>query len=164
MTSLSAPQLTRQKTQAPDLEPPGVLTRSQTNVINGEEEEDDVLEELPELENTEQPKRFDGSKSTSTAESLVDFLETFKWKTSQLADVPGIGPASISKLKQAGITTVQQLMGIYMGFVEFDAPQNEINNDFYNWFKEQSPNANAHTVTFAIAHLADKFGIVVYED
>ena len=153
MTSLSAPKLTRAKTEAP-------LTRSQTTRVDSE---DDVLEELPELEYAPQYK-FDGSKSTSTAESLVDFLQSFNWKTSELKDIPGIGPASISKLKESGITTVQQLVGTYMGFVEFDASANEINNEFYNWFKEQSPNANAHTVTFAIAHLADRFGIVLYED
>jgi len=160
MASLSAPKLTRAKTEAP-LNAPGVLTRSQTTVVD--EDGDDVLEELPELE-YDPPKKFDGSKSTSTAESLVDFLQTFKWRTSNLADVPGIGPASISKLKESGITTVQQLVGIYMGFVALDASANDINNEFYNWFKEQSPNANGHTVTFAIAHLADRFGIVLYED
>ena len=137
------------------------LTRSQTT--REESKDDDVLEELPELEYSP-PKNFDGSKSTSTAESLVDFLQGFTWTKSSVQDIPGIGPASDAKLKESGISTVQQLVGAYMGFVEPGATSNDINNKFYDWFKEQSPNANAHTVTFAIAHLADRFGMVVYED
>ena len=136
------------------------LTRSQTT---REDSEDDVLEELPTVQTPPQ-KKFDGSKSTSTAESLVDFLQGFNWQTSQLKDVPGIGPASVDKLKGSGVSTVQQLVGTYMGLVEPGATSNDINNKFYDWFKEKSPNANAHTVTFAIAHLADRFGMVLYED
>jgi len=144
MSSLTKPEITRNKTQAPL------------------EEEDDVLEELPLVPTVTQ--KFDGSKSTSTAESLVDFMEKFNWTTSQLKDIPGIGPASVEKLKGAGISTVQQLLGIYMGFVEPNATSVDINQKFFNRFKDISPHANAHTVTFAIAHLADKFGIVIYED
>ena len=161
MTSLSAPPLTRAKTQAP-LSPvaSGVLTRSQTQIIDSEE--DDTIGDMPEMEPI--PQRFDGSKSSSTAESLVDFLQGFTWSKTTIQDIPGIGPASDAKLKDAGISTVQQLVGTYMGFVEPGATSNDINNKFYDWFKAKSPNANAHTVTFAIAHLADRFGMVVYED
>jgi len=137
------------------------LTRSQTT--REDSEDDDVLEELPQVEHNP-PKLFDGSKSTSTAESLVDFLQGFTWTKTTIQDIPGIGPASDAKLKDAGISTVQQLVGTYMGFVEPGATSNDINNKFYDWFKAKSPNANAHTVTFAIAHLADRFGMVVYED
>jgi len=135
------------------------LTRSQTQLIDSEE--DDTLGDMPELERVQ---RFDGSKSSSTAETLVDFLQSFNWNTTQLKDIPGIGPATVGKLNNHGIHRVQQLVGAYMGFVEPDASSVDINNGFYDWFKTVSPNANAHTVTFAIAHLADKFGIVVYED
>jgi hypothetical protein len=78
-------------------------------------------------------------------------------KDCQIKDVPGIGPKSAESLAESGISTIQQLLGAYMGFVEPDAQSNEINNKFYKWFKEKSPNANGHTVTFAIAHLADKY-------
>jgi hypothetical protein len=134
------------------------LTRNQTQAY---QEDDDVLEELPTVKKT---ARFDGSKSTSTAESLVDFLQSFTWSGAKITDIPGIGPASASKLNQAGVSTVQQLVGAYMGFVEPGATSNGINNLFFEWFKGLSPNANGHTVTFAIAHLADRFGMVVYED
>ena len=106
---------------------------------------------------------FDGSKSASSAETIMDFLESFTWKDCQVKDIPGIGPKSAESLAKSGISTVQQLMGTYMGFVEPDAESNEINNKFYQWFKKKSPNANSHTVTFAVAHLADKYGIVLYE-
>ena len=82
----------------------------------------------------------------------------------ELQDVPGIGSKSAEALATHGISTIQQLVGAYMGFVEPNAESNEINNKFYKWFKEKSPNANGHTVTFAIAHLADKYGIVLYEN
>jgi len=137
------------------------LTRSQTTRIDSEE--DDTLEELPALEPIP-TRNFDGSKSSSTAETLVDFLQSFSWNTTQLKDIPGIGPASVGKLGENGIRRVQQLVGQYMGFMEPHASSADINNQFYDWFKTVSPNANAHTVTFAIAHLAEKFGMVIYED
>lgn len=107
---------------------------------------------------------FDGSKSASSAETIMDFLENFTWRYCELQDVPGIGAKSVEALGLQGISTIQQLVGTYMGFVEPNAESNEINNKFYKWFKEKSPNANGHTVTFAIAHLADKYGIVLYEN
>ena len=159
MSSLSRPTLTRNQTEAP-------LTRSQTNVVDvSDDVSDDEREECPELVSIPpSPYHFDGSKSTSTAETLVDFLKGFNWNTTQLKDIPGIGPASIGKLHQCNIKQVQQLVGQYMGFVELNATSADINNKFYEWFKTLSPNANAHTVTFAIAHVADRFGIVLYED
>ncbi len=138
------------------------LTRSRTQREDPEEEEDDTLGDMPGLEPI--PPRFDGSKSSSTAETLVDFLQSFNWNTTQLKDIPGIGPASVGKLQDEGVHRVQQLVGAYMGFMEPNASSADINNQFYDWFKTVSPNANAHTVTFAIAHLAEKFGMVVYED
>ena len=137
------------------------LTRQQTQ-RDDPEEDDDTLGEMPELEYT--ARNFDGSKSSSTAETLVDFLQGFNWNTTQLKDIPGIGPASVGKLQDGGIHSAQQLVGKYMGFVEPNASSADINNQFYDWFKSVSPNANAHTVTFAIAHLAEKFGMVLYED
>ena len=137
------------------------LSRAQTHTLDPEE--DDTLEELPTLERIP-TRNFDGSKSSSTAESLVDFLQGFNWPTTQLKDIPGIGPASVGLLQENGIHRVQQLVGHYMGFVEPNATAVDINNQFFEWFETVSPKANAHTVTFAIAHLADKFGIVVYED
>ena len=107
---------------------------------------------------------FDGSKSASSAETIVDFLENFTWRCCQIQDVPGIGAKSAEALERHGISTIQQLLGTYMGFVEPESESSEINNKFYKWFKEKSPNANGHTVTFAIAHLADKYGIVLYEN
>lgn len=145
MTSLPRPVLTRSQTQAPI-----------------DSEEDDTFGPMPELESP--PPRFDGSKSSSTAETLVDFLQSFNWNTTKLKDIPGIGPASVGKLQSFNIHRVQQLVGAYMGFMELNASSAEINNEFYDWFKGISPNANAHTVTFAIAHLAEKFGMAVYED
>lgn len=125
---------------------------SNTNVVN-EENTSSV-----------QMASFDGSKSASTAETIVDFIENFTWRCCEIQDVPGIGAKSTQALAKHGISTIQQLVGAYMGFVEPETESNEINNKFYKWFKEKSPNANGHTVTFAIAHLADKYGIVLYEN
>ena len=106
---------------------------------------------------------FDGSKSASSAETIVDFLQNFDWRSTQLQDIPGIGPKSVECLVEGGISTVQQLVGTYMGFVEPGDESKVINDKFYKWFKEKSPKSNGHTVTFAVAHLADKYGIVLYE-
>jgi len=55
-------------------------------------------------------------------------------------------------------------MGKYLMFVEEDATSETVNNAFFTWFKTLAPKANAHTVTFAMAHLIDKFAIMRYED
>ena len=145
-----------------DLPPPGNLTRAETNARyeGAEDEDDDMLGEMP---NIERPPAFDSTKSSTTAETIVDFLENFNWTTTKLTDVPGIGPATKDKLAAEGITTVQQLLGLYMGLVEPGAATDEINNKFFAKIKEISPKANAHTVTFSIAHVADKYGIVLYD-
>jgi hypothetical protein len=163
-----ASSLRRQNSNSQDIEelpPPTNLTRAVTS--NGryegaeEDEDDDMVGEMP---NIEKLPTFDSSKSSSSAETVVDFLEGFNWTTSKLTDVPGIGPATETRLSDKGITTVQQLLGVYMGFVEPGAAPNEINNKFFGYIKETAPKANAHTVTFSIAHIADKYGIVLYEE
>ena len=64
------------------------LTRSQTQQY--EEEDDDMLGEMPNVTKPTTTSVFDGSKSSSTAESLVDFMEKFTWAKSQIKDIPEI--------------------------------------------------------------------------
>ena len=161
-----ASSLRRQNSNSQDIEelpPPTNLTRAVTNARyeGAEEEDDDMLGDMP---NIQKLPTFDSSKSSSSAETVVDFLEGFNWTTSKLTDIPGVGPATETRLADKGITTVQQLLGVYMGFVEPGTAPNEINNKFFGYIKETAPKANAHTVTFSIAHVADKYGIVVYEE
>ena len=106
---------------------------------------------------------FDGSKSATSAETIVTFLDSYE-ELMPIDETPGIGPASKESLQGHGITTLQQLAGKYLSLVGIEATSDTTNQAFYDWFKTVAPKANAHTVTFAVAHLVDKFGIMRYED
>lgn len=107
--------------------------------------------------------QFDGSKSSTTAETIMTFLDAFR-PDMGLDEVPGIGPVSVDKLGENGVLTIQQLLGKYLSFVTKDADSQVANQAFFDWFKSQVPKANAHTVTFAMAHVVDNTGLFKYED
>ena len=106
---------------------------------------------------------YDGTKSRTSAESIMDFLEGFN-ENSQMQSVPGLGEASERNFVEQKITTPQQLLGKYLLFIHDKATHQEVNNNFFLWVKEHNPNVNAHTITFSIAHLADKMGLLSYKD
>ena len=106
---------------------------------------------------------YDGTKSRTSAETIMDFLDGFNEKSTMLS-VPGLGPTSEQNFAEQKINMPQQLLGKYLLFIHDKATQDEVNQNYYNWVKEHNPNVNAHTITFAVAHLADKLGLLTYKD
>ena len=106
---------------------------------------------------------YDGTKSATSAENIMDFLDGFN-HASKITDVPGVGSVSANNLVEHRITTPQQLLAKYLSFANEGTDVSDINAAFFLWVKEANPKVNAHTITFAVAHLADKFGLVKYED
>lgn len=106
---------------------------------------------------------YDGTKSRTSAETIMDFLDGFNEK-STMQSVPGLGPTTEQNFAEQKINMPQQLLGKYLLFIHDKATQDEVNQNYYNWVKEHNPNVNAHTITFAMAHLADKLGLLTYKD
>ena len=106
---------------------------------------------------------YDGTKSATSAENIMDFLDGFN-HTPKITDVPGVGSVSASNFVGHAVTTPQQLLAKYLSFAHEGAGVSDVNTEFFRWVKEANPKVNAHTITFAVAHLADKFGLVKYED
>ena len=107
--------------------------------------------------------QYDSTKSQTRDETVMEFLESFK-PGMVLKDVPGIGDAASDALHKNGCSTIQCLLGIYLTGVATNTTMQDTCNTFFLYVKGLCPKANAHTVTFAIAHLADHLNIVKYED
>ncbi len=105
---------------------------------------------------------YDGSKSQTSAENIIDFLDGYSPQT-ELQNIPGIGPVSVEKLKKENVHTVAQLISKFLSGVGPESSSDAVNQQFYEWLKEYLPSTNVHTIVFAVAHLADKFDIVKYE-
>lgn len=106
---------------------------------------------------------YDATKSSTRAETVMGFLESFS-PAMELKNVPGIGPVASTVLHDNGCTTIQCLLGIYLTGVEKNKTMQDTCNKFFMYVKGLCPKANAHTVTFAIAHLADHLNLMKYED
>ena len=109
-----------------------------------------------------QKSLFDATKSSTRAETVMDFLNAYTPAT-ELQDVPGIGPAAAGALQKAGCHTIQCLLGIYLTGVGHNTAPTDVCNKFFGYVKSLCPKANAHTVTFAISHLADHLNLYKYE-
>ena len=103
---------------------------------------------------------YEASKSSTRAETVLDFLESYDPNMS-IEDVPGIGPASAKELKVHGYGTVQSLLGLYLIGVQEDSTSTSACQLYYKKLKEVC-NANCHTITFSIAHLADQKNLFEY--
>lgn len=106
---------------------------------------------------------YDASKSSTKAETVVEFLESYQ-PGMDIEEVPGIGPATSEQLQNNGVETIQALLGLYLSGVAKDVDTQTVCETFFVKLKELCPKVNAHTVTFAIAHLADHLNLFIYED
>ena len=103
---------------------------------------------------------YNASKSSTSAETIMHFLELYD-PNMTVEDVPGIGPASVASLKQKGYATIQALLGLFLIGVKEHSTMEDVCQTFYNELKKMCK-ANCHTVTFAIAHLADQKRLFEY--
>ena len=105
---------------------------------------------------------FSPSKSTLTAQKLIEFLEKPVHELTLLG-IPGVGPATVEKLKNDGIISVQQLMGRYLMFCTTTSSTKETCECFFSWLNQVSPGGHVHTITFTIANIVDYYGIYKYQ-
>ena len=107
---------------------------------------------------------FTASKSAMSSETLVDYLNTFDPQERDIESVPGVGPSAREAFQEDDVHTVQALLGRLLSFCTLDKSCHDVYQDFYNYVHEIAPRANGHTITFAIASLADHMGLLPWED
>lgn len=107
---------------------------------------------------------FTASKSAIASETLVEYLNTFNPAIRDLETVPGVGPAARAAFEEAGTKSVQGLLGRLLLCCDQENTCHEAYEAFYQHVHEIAPRANAHTITFAMASLADHMGLLTWED
>jgi hypothetical protein len=107
---------------------------------------------------------FTASKSAISSETLVEYLEGFDGSNRDLESVPGIGPAACERMFEAGVKSPQALLGKLLALCEEENECHDAYQSFYTWVHEVAPRANAHTIVFAMASLADHVGLLPWED
>jgi len=107
---------------------------------------------------------FTASKSAIASETLVDYLNTFDPEARDLETVPGVGPAAAAAFQENDVHTVQALLGRLLMMCTMENSCHDAYQDFYNYVHEIAPRANGHTITFAIASLADHLRLLPWED
>ena len=105
--------------------------------------------------------QFDISKSSVKADTFQDFFDGFKTE-SELLSIPGLGNSSLQKLSDNGINSHQQLIGKFLMFCHKDSTTAEVCQNFYTFIKPFTSGCHAHSITFAIANIVDKYGIYKY--
>lgn len=106
--------------------------------------------------------QFSPAKSTVSAQNLMEFMDR-PIQSLTMKDIPGIGPATVTKLESDGIKSPQQLIAKFLMFCTLDSSTKAVCQCFFNWLNSVSPGGHVHTVTFAIASIVDNYGIYKYE-
>jgi len=107
---------------------------------------------------------FSASKSATSSETLVEYLNSFDPRNRDIESVPGVGPSAAAAFEEVGVCSVQALLGRLLAQCNTDNACHEAYEDFYMFVHETAPRANAHTITFAIASLADHMGLLPWEE
>ena len=107
---------------------------------------------------------FTASKSAIASETLVDYLNNFDATERDLESVPGVGPAARRALEEQDICSVQALVGRLLLCCNAENTCHEAYQEFYTSIHEIAPRANAHTITFAVASVADHLGLLPWEE
>ena len=107
---------------------------------------------------------FSASKSATSAETLVEYLNNFDPQIRNLESIPGVGPSARAAFEEVGIYSVQALVGRLLSLCGLEHTCNDVYEEFYTFVHETAPRANAHTITFAIASLADHMGVLPWEE
>jgi len=105
--------------------------------------------------------QFDITKSSVKADTFQNFFDDFK-TDSNLISIPGLGASSLQKLADNGINSPQQLIGKFLMFCHKDSSTAEVCQNFYTFIKPFTSGGHAHSITFAIANIVDKYGIYNY--
>lgn len=93
---------------------------------------------------------FDINRSRVSATTLTEFINSPINKN--LLTVPGVGDATIERLKTDGITTTHQLLGAYLKLCDEEFDSNQRTNAFWFYLRElQVSGSTRSTIVHAIA-------------
>ena len=107
---------------------------------------------------------FSASKSATSSETLVEYLNSFDSQNRDIQSVPGVGPSAAMAFEEVGICSVQALVGRLLTACGPEHTCHDVYEEFYTFVHQTAPRANAHTITFAIASLADHLGLLPWEE
>lgn len=97
---------------------------------------------------------YDPNRSQNDPDRLAEFIQAPI--TGDLKEVPGVGPASIKKFAEAGVSTTYGLIGKYLSLKEEGVESVEHCDRFFYWLKEIGTAAgHRSSVVQAIAQKMD---------
>lgn len=106
---------------------------------------------------------YQPTKSSLRAETVVEFVNQ-SLLDFKMSDIPGMGPASISKFNDHGIYTPAQILAKFLSFVDSsDIKAQAVCEAFYNWSSPIMGKANTHNLTFALANYAGEHGLFNFD-
>jgi hypothetical protein len=107
---------------------------------------------------------YEPSKSSLRADTVVEFVNR-SLLDFKMTEIPGMGPASISKFQDHGIYTPAQIVAKFLSFVDSaDIRGRDVCEAFYNWANPIMGKANTHNLTFALANYASEHGLFNLDD
>ena len=107
---------------------------------------------------------YEPSKSSLRADTVVEFVNR-SLLDFKMSEIPGMGPASISKFGDHGIYTPAQIVAKFLSFVDApDVQAQEVCERFYNWANPIMGKANTHNLTFAMANYTGEHGLFNFDN
>ena len=97
---------------------------------------------------------YDPSRSQNNPDTLANFLRSPI--TGDLTEVPGIGPATAAKMKDAGVSTTYALFGKYLMLKQEGVESIEHCDRFFHWLESiGTPAGYRSSVVEAVAKKMD---------
>ena len=97
---------------------------------------------------------YDPARSRNNPDTLADFLRSPI--TGDLTEVPGIGPATAKKMKEAGVSTTYALFGKFLMLKQEDVQSVEHCDRFFHWLESiGTPAGFRSSVVEAVAKKMD---------
>uniref|UniRef100_A0A7S2FFP3 Uncharacterized protein n=1 Tax=Florenciella parvula TaxID=236787 RepID=A0A7S2FFP3_9STRA len=96
---------------------------------------------------------FNPSKTKINDDTLADWLKN-KIEM-DLEVVPGVGPATANKLRDAGVDNTHALIGKFLMLKDADVQTHM--DAFYNWLAEIGISAHRNTIVLSVAEKVDIF-------
>lgn len=100
---------------------------------------------------------FDLNRSRISLNTLAEFLASPI--TEDLLSVPGVGEATVERLKTDGITTTHQLLGAYLRVCDKDFDSKQRSDAF--WFYLQALKVSGGTRSTIVHAIAERINIMI---
>ena len=112
---------------------------------------------------------YDPNKSSARTDTIADWCRTEGLSAvDDIRIVPGVANAVQEVLRDNGIDTIAQLLGMFLMGITGEASTQEVCQAFYARLKEmiagtRAKSANMHVVTFSVANFAAEKKLFVYD-